>query len=211
MRDAVVERLRRARPEARIVHELNSAGTGSIRFDIAAISRDEIVVVEIKSRLDKLDRLDHQVPAMLGCSHYAIACLDEKFLVESENLCQAMRPTVSSKPACKFVPSSVRKLGAAVWIYPQDVGVTLRERAWLFPSSAFGQPLPEAALEMLWADELRSLCNLLRISWGRRSNMSALRNAIRWHATGQEITKGICRELRARTFSQADAPVLEDA
>jgi len=60
IRAAVVGRLRELMPDARIVHELNVAGQGSNRIDVAAIGKQAIVGVEIKSRKDVLKRLDEQ-------------------------------------------------------------------------------------------------------------------------------------------------------
>lgn len=93
----LVERLRRIRPEARIIHEIQSACQGPNRIDLIAVSRSEIIAVEIKSERDKLDRLPAQVGAMLGCAHHVIAALHERFLAEPA-------PTGTRRVVCPAPP-----------------------------------------------------------------------------------------------------------
>lgn len=84
IRDRVVTKLRRARPEARIIHEINIGG-GKNRADVMAVSPAEIITVEIKSEKDKLDRLPAQIKTMRQCSHITIAALHRKFMPEINN------------------------------------------------------------------------------------------------------------------------------
>ncbi|MGX1741606.1 hypothetical protein ACWIEX_08630 [Bosea sp. NPDC055353] len=82
IRAAVIVRLRELMPNARLVHELNVAGQGSNRIDVAAIDRQVIVAVEIKSRKDTLKRLGEQWDAFTRCCHYVIVAAHEKHFVE---------------------------------------------------------------------------------------------------------------------------------
>src|SRR6056297_3623333 len=85
IRDAVVAKLRRTRPDARIIHEINMAG-GTNRADVMAVSPAEIITVEIKSEKDKLDRLPDQIATMRKCSHITVAALHRKFMPEIERV-----------------------------------------------------------------------------------------------------------------------------
>lgn len=60
VREAVVARLRLIRPDARIINEINASAFGN-RIDVMAVSRTEIISVEIKSKKDKLSRLPKQI------------------------------------------------------------------------------------------------------------------------------------------------------
>ncbi len=82
IRDAVVARIRKQRPGARIIHEINVSTYGPNRIDVLAVDRAEIIAVEIKSAKDKLDRLPAQIAAMRGAAHRVVAAIHEKFLVE---------------------------------------------------------------------------------------------------------------------------------
>lgn len=197
VRDAVVARLRLIRPGARIMHEVNACGFGN-RIDVLAVDRAEIIAVEVKSEKDKIDRLPDQLKAMRGVAHVTIAALHEKFLNPWEhgsNVWQA--------------PREAR--GATVWAFPE----TAERRGfgvarWEEPRPQPTVPLPGDAIHMLWAAELRQLCAALGVPAKARDTMPFMVNALRWRATGEHITKGICAALRARRCIEAD-PAIEVA
>lgn len=56
IRAKVEAELRRQFPTARIIHEL-VLSSGVSRLDLAAVTRDQIIVAEIKSERDTLSRL----------------------------------------------------------------------------------------------------------------------------------------------------------
>lgn len=58
MRDAVIAWGRARWPTARVIHELQ---IGGCRTDLAFVSPSNLAVIEIKSSLDVMDRLDRQV------------------------------------------------------------------------------------------------------------------------------------------------------
>ncbi len=78
IRDAVVARLRELLPSARIVHEFN-VDEGMNRVDVAAIGRDRMVFVEIKSERDKPHRLARQLHAFGPRCHALILTAHEKW------------------------------------------------------------------------------------------------------------------------------------
>lgn len=216
IRDAVVTRLRKLRPTARICHEVNSAVYGPNRFDVVAIDKAELIAVEIKSEKDKLDRAPKQIEAMARCANHTIVAMHECHLVEVEtNEDAAEYGKLDGKHYLRALPEIIDKyrrqsaFRALTWIYPErerraydwDCGI------WKQPEERYETALPAGALDMLWRDELAALCDSLLISRGKRSTMDQMIRALRWHAKGRELTRGVCAALRRRPFAEADAPM----
>jgi hypothetical protein len=204
IRDAVVSRLRQIRPHARIIHEIQSACQGPNRFDLVAVSRSEIIAVEIKSQKDKLDRLPAQITAMHGSAHRVIAALHEKFL----------RPMVvrgEPNPGALLAPAESR--GAIVWCYPEagtERGRTYGVARWEDPKPAIMTPLPHGGIDMLWHGELWRLAADLGLTVQKSATRPQMIAVIRWRASGEAITKGVCAALRRRQCVEAD-PAVEEA
>lgn len=199
VRDAVVGRLRQLRPDARIIHEINTSGTGSCRVDILAVCVAEIIAVEIKSERDTLSRLPAQIEAMRGASHWTIVALHEKHL----------RPNEHSILGLPKEPNVVWS-NVLTWVYPETpkvAGRSYRTGQWEQPRQSVTCALPDTALEMLWADELRHACAAMRVPVSARTTRADAIRALRWHATGREITHAICHALRTRQCPEADAPM----
>ncbi|WP_375553344.1 hypothetical protein [Roseovarius mucosus] len=198
IRDAVVAKLRRTRPVARIIHEINMGG-GINRADVMAVSPAEIITVEIKSEKDKLDRLPAQIATMRKCSHITIAALHRKFIPDIDSV---------HAPRLDFIP-----FGTLTWWYPsaQDMAEAHHPAfQWKDPDvrDSMMKPLPHAALDLLWRAELLDLCAELSVSADRKADMVRLKTALRWQATGGALTKGICRALRRRDpCAEADPPI----
>lgn len=199
IRGAVVERLRLLRPGHRIIHEIQNACQGPNRIDLIAVGPAEIIAAEIKSKKDKIDRLPAQITAMRGMAHHVIAAIHEKFLIS---------PAYKNAGAdSKGPPKEAR--GATVWAYPEagaEAGRTWGCAAWEEPRQAVTQCLPWTALDMLWAGELRTLCDELGIAATSRSTRPQMMAALRWRAPGGDLTKGICAALRQRVCIEAAPP-----
>jgi len=132
IREAVVQHLRRARPEARIMHEVNIA-SGQLWWHPKA-----------------------------------------------QDIAEAQHPALN-------------------WRGPE-------------PHAALQVALPQGALAMLHRDELERVCHSAGIGLPRHANMGLMEQALRWGATGRQITLGICEQLRRRTLAaEADDPITEDA
>lgn len=198
IRGAVVAKLRHYRPGARIMHEVNICN-GSNRVDLIAVDAAEIIMVEIKSERDKLDRLADQCDAMLRSAHHVIVALHRKFMPDVDGL---------SRQRVDGVPWSIDH-----WWYPgaQDMAEAHHPAfCWAEPrlEQSLQRPLPEEALDILWREELASLCRDIGVSVPPRANMGQMRRALRWGCTGRDLTYGICRALRARSLcAEADAPI----
>ncbi|MBQ0707749.1 MULTISPECIES: NERD domain-containing protein [Brucella/Ochrobactrum group] len=210
IRDAVVAFLRQHRPDARIIHEIN-ASFGGNRIDVMAVDRAEIIAVEIKSAKDKLDRLDSQMNAMQRVSHHALAVLHEKFLVEYPTNMHAAHFERDGAYFRYDWPEHY-KHASNIWCYPQKSRAMNRGYDWLdkwkTPQQAHFAPLPDTALQILWHEELRDLCNLLAIPVGKRPTNASMINALRWLANGRDLTRGICWTLRARACIEADPAII---
>ena len=201
IRDPVVAMLRRCRPEARIIHEINIGG-GVNRADVMAVSPAEIITVEIKSEKDKLDRLPDQIATMRQCSHITIAALHRKFM-----------PDIGEHLICPRLDCLPH--GVLTWWHPSARDMAEAQHPafqWQAPDvrGSLGRTLPESALHLLWRAELLALCGDLRISTGKRPAMRDLVMALRWQATGGDLTKGICRALRRRDPCAEADPPMED-
>jgi hypothetical protein len=206
IRTDVVAHIRMNWPSARIIHEINVSGQGSNRIDVLAVAPEAMLAVEIKSKKDKLDRLPEQIKAMRRATPHCFAAIHEKFLVPEK--CNP-HYAVWEKDGAYFRGTVPRDIRAPVWVWPKrnrsmhENGLDSYER-WGAPAMPMARPLPDAALEMLWANELRQMCADLRIGVSRTTVMSECVRLLRWQATGAEITRGICAALRRRECVEAD-------
>jgi hypothetical protein len=62
-------------------------------------------------------------------------------------------------------------------------------------------------LKMLWATELQSECYRHRIATTARSTRFTMIREMALMMTGREVAQAVCRQLRARTFAEADPPI----
>lgn len=187
IRDAVVHRLRAYIPTARIVHELNCSGGGSCRMDVAAITPDDIVGVEIKSERDTLERLKAQVAEYDRTFRVFILAVHESHVPELLEL------MIESKVSCQ------------VWIYP-DVF------SWDF-DFRYSHNIPRSNLDMLrllWRDELYAECALNGVVVPKRANITRMLRDMSMGMTGRQILRAVCRQLRQRKFAEADPPIAEE-
>ncbi|MBO3760373.1 hypothetical protein [Ciceribacter sp. L1K22] len=214
IRDYVVDRLRRIMPNARIVHELNVAGQGTNRIDVAAITPTAIVGVEIKSKKDTLKRLEEQWAAFSKCCHFVIVAAHEKhFKPYSDRWYGTHEPPLSLLDHPLFFGASGKVKQRHIWPYPEPEP-TGRLRPWnVFDplQNTLLQPRAYNMLDMLWADELRRECERHRIDARQRRPRHDMIQDMVWLMTGKEIAHAVCRQLRARRFAEADPPVLEMA
>lgn len=210
IRAAVVERLRKLRPEARIMHEVNASSFGN-RIDVLAVSRAEIIAVEIKSAKDKLDRLPDQIAAMKGCAHHVIAALHEKFLVESGPRHEGSAHYRDAEGVFRAGEEPLQARGATAWIFPERQRAAVAHydhmKRWHDPALAIQDPLPAAAIDMLWRDELLEMCGRFGVCVPRRPTMGQMIPALRWQLSGRDLTLGICAALRARKCIEADPEI----
>lgn len=195
IRQEVVAMLREMIPGCRIIHEINAESFGN-RIDVLAVGVDRIAAVEIKSKKDKLDRLPAQAAAMVKIAHESYAAYHEKFLV---NVMGNLYP-----------PDCVRKSRLMSWVYPRverdgyfDIGATWRR------AGNKNKCLPSGAIMMLWRDELHNACRDLGVKGVAKLDRLAAADELRYRLTGEQLTKLVCRVLRARDCPEADPPIKE--
>lgn len=212
VRDAVVAHLRANRPWARIMHEVNASYYGN-RIDVLAVSPAEIIAVEVKSAKDKLDRLPAQIAAMRGVAHHVGVALHERFLVERESNRYAATHERDGAFFRMSLPEAADGMGLTTWVFPAvRRGIDQYDGLypWRMPDPATQETLPASAIGMLWREELARVCAGCGIEVRARTTMPQMIRALRWQATGGEVTRGICRELRRRACIEAD-PAIEEA
>jgi len=172
--------LREVWPSARIVHELMMR-QGGCRIDLAAITPDRLIVVEVKSERDVLDRLKRQVEearevadgvmVALAGAHYDKAWRDRHICIleasREEDLVSSLNRQVRSVLA--------------------------------MPTNA------PARLSMLWASELRRIAGA-----PAKANRSYSIQLASDSLTGAEVRRRVCAALRARPFPRADDPILSE-
>lgn len=128
--------LRGAFPDARIIHEL-VLRQGGCRIDLAAVTPDRLICVEVKSERDVLTRLPDQVEAMKRVSD--AWCVVTAF--------KHMDPC--------------RKIAGWLHVAEEDA----LDRLHLWRDAMAGTCNAPARLEMLWADELRWVARIKGARW----------------------------------------------
>lgn len=198
MRDMIVPRLRQDYPEARIVHELPLRYSTN-RIDLAAITPDRIIAVEVKSSRDEMRRLERQVRAFLPVSPKIIVALAPKWL---------------RKPK-----------GAKLSVAEEILGRIGRVETWAVCAEtatldkvdggthALATPWSAQLLDMLWRAELEAIATEYGVAVKRRPSHSVLRDACEAALTGTQIRTAVCTALRARiAFGKAsDAALISGA
>ncbi|MBO9724286.1 MAG: hypothetical protein J7530_07925 [Novosphingobium sp.] len=79
-------------------------------------------------------------------------------------------------------------------------------RCW----STHAEPHAAWLLEICWREELLTECRRPRIAATGRTNIPTMIRDMSLLMTGREIAQAVCRQLRMRSFPEADAPVYEE-
>lgn len=209
IRNAVVDFIRSNVPNARIVHELNVAGQGSNRADLAAIEPTRITLFEIKSAKDTLNRLAAQQAAFVRCSHEFVVVAHAKHFIFEE--------TGSYRHPVKRLNADDYSWHALVWEWPEPEPYSglgdfrwrlVRHNQWKNKRRSI-EPKAAALLQLLWRDELFEACQLLGVPVPRRATIHDLIAEMCWCLNGEAIAKLVCSTLRRREFHESDAPIID--
>jgi hypothetical protein len=196
LRNAMEDLLRGRRPGARICHEM-VMGAREVRADVVAIDTDHIVAVEVKGEGDDVSRLLHQVGLYQLCvpEVWMVISADKK---DSGRLVKYLMPSVGLIVGHNLVPE---------WrIQRQPAHIRLEIEAEPVPRP----PHPRLMLEMMWAEELATICSRtgalgIRSRLPRRAFMI---DALIENVQPVDILRECCTELRARhALWRADAPI----
>lgn len=205
LRALAVADLRRIYPDGRIIHELNLE-QGGVRLDLACVTEDRLILGEVKSDLDTLDRLPRQVKAAIRCGCDVRLFVGEKHWREVE---RRRRGGFYADPEAMrgWTPhplGSIAGLRLCGIYRPGPEGLLQVAR----PDSPGTWPDPRRMLEMLWAAELRRiLSDTFGVSIRRKMTRGQMIREIPEHLSGREVRRAVCRQLRGRPFARADDPV----
>lgn len=195
LRNAMEDLMRQRMPDARMCHEM-VMGAKTVRADLVAVAPDHIAAIEVKGAYDDTGRLMHQIGMYQLCVPEVWMVVDDKHR-EDATLIRHLLPSVGL-----IVADGTAHLS-------QDWNSAERPvRVDVVAEPVPRVPVPMLALEMLWADELRAACAMLRVAAGAKATRSAMIKAILDTCDMAAIQPAICRSLRARdALWRADAPV----
>lgn len=221
IRSAVVDSLRRTMPTARIIHELMLRQGVGPRLDVAAVTPDRIVLVEIKSEKDVLKRLSAQVEASLLVTNdvrvvvaekhrKAVVAMERSYLLDPVTGHTMMAD--DGKGCSRSVPNPAYIEGLASCSVQVETPAGL-ERASPYTGLLHGprDPVPMVSSsdlwELLWHGEAATVLNAYGLQAGARTNRWKMKLAACENLTGGQVRRGVCAMLRNRTFARADDPV----
>lgn len=212
IRDKVVALLRECLPDARIIHEFDLWG---VRMDLAAVTPEEIVLVEIKSERDKLDRLANQVRFAAGLGGEVWVCYHEKWIEPIRLRCQShdmsvkipikgMRGAYNHPENPLYIPALSRCEHLTETpdgpLKPDRFTRDPRDRRYRSPKYD-----NRRLLSLIHKPEVLALA---KPHGGKsRMNSSDLIELCHEHLTGAEIRRGVLAHIRAHPFFWADPPV----
>jgi len=176
--------LRNQFPGARIVHEFD---LGGVRLDLAAITEDRLILLEIKSELDTLKRLEKQVRWAVQIGGPTLVCYAPKWASEIHNI-------------------RTGELWRAEWLEETDEGFSGFIPTRITPNSdRYNNRL---LLHLLLKPELFALAKPFGAKL--RQTVPEITHIAHEHLTGQQIRRGVMAALRARNFGwTCDAPTTQ--
>lgn len=210
MRALMVDRLRALYPGARIIHELPTRYSGQ-RIDLAAVTKDQIITVEIKSSRDTMSRLWPQLLAFAPISTRLMVALAPRWNVAMPpRRVEQRNGSVGFHAEYTEAQSLIRSLAMP---HVQTWTCCAKTGALEFTSgsrhSTNTHPWVGRALDLLHNVELRSIAAQHRIACDARTNHKNLVASCLDHLTGTEAWRAVCGALRARAaFAvESDPPV----
>lgn len=171
--------LREVWPSARVIHEL-VLEQGGCRIDLAAVTPDRIIAVEVKSERDVLTRLKDQITAARAVADGVVVCLHEDHKAKAREL------VAWSADICTEDQVRPELLLGQRRVYETSCNAPAR-------------------LAMLWAAEL----SVVAATGPRATRAYSIRKAAD-ELTGAEVRRRVCAALRSRHFPRADPPIASD-
>jgi len=188
---------RRAYPDARIIHELVIGGS---RADVAAVSADSLVLAEIKSERDTLERLRTQVRDFTRVTPDVRIYAAEK---HRPGLLHAAEPLLQ-QPDRRWTenPEHVPELwSCSMWVERDDDGFDYA--AGVRGVARDRRIEPAHVFQVLWAEEMRTAL----AGYGQGLSRTPIRGLVNLaveHLSGSDIRRAVCAALRRRPFPRAD-------
>jgi hypothetical protein len=212
IREMVGERLRQRWPSARIIHELPTRYSSN-RIDMAAVTKDELVCVEIKSSRDVADRLEAQLEAFVPIATHMIVAVAPKWWPEPKAL--PPEPTKGRGVIIRYeegpVPILVRGYSSRhfeAWTCCADTRAIRQVHGeWRFGRR--GLPWPARMLDILHVAELEFIAERHRIP-AMRPHLNLVEGIAR-RLTLNQVIEETCQALRARdAFCEGTDPPIKD-
>jgi len=191
IRAAAVELARSYWPSARIVHELNIEN-GSNRADLAVVGEEQLILIELKSERDTLDRLLDQIRAYQMVAHHVVVVGHERWF-EPPNESERWDWRYHRSPMTEAVRGE-----ATLWRFSagkcegERPGKYCSYRAW---------PWTARMLNLLWRAELERVCRALRVFVGRRSTRPSMIDDLMRLCRAPELEAAVLEQLRHRPFA----------
>lgn len=185
---ALVEQWSRHRwPSARLVHEL-VVGRGDNRADMAAVSANHLVAIEIKGPYDGTGRLFDQV------------CMFRLAAPELWVVCAACHAGDA-----ELIRWLIPSVGVVIVGEPGCTKVTAQSSFSVRHEAVPIAPHPKSMLSLLWVDELRREAEQFRLVQGRGKLSHARLVELMLRLDPPEQIEAVCRQLRGRNaFWRAD-------
>ena len=207
MRALIVPRLRAEYPSARIIHEL-PLRYSSNRIDLAAVTEDAIISVEIKSSKDVADRLEAQLRSFQPISARMIVALAPVWNVKLPMLEKSFRGGTFYAPQYTEAQEIIQRVGGAreIWTVDADAGlIDVTDRGY-----RDSRPWLARMLHMLHVSELVEIAARHRCWSGKRPVHETLVAACHDLMTGREIVGAVCAALRSRSAfaCNSDLPLI---
>jgi hypothetical protein len=195
MRNSMEELMRERHPGARMCHEM-VMGEGKVRADLVAVAEAHIAAIEVKGAYDDTMRLLHQVGMYQLCVPEVWMVLDRKHRDDGV-LIRHLLPSVGL-----IIADGTSHLSLDWRSDERPVSFDV------LAEPAPREPVPRMTLEMLWAAELRWVCERMRIAIGSKATRPWMVEAILHSAKEGEIIAGACAVLRGRDAQwRADQPL----
>lgn len=212
IRDKAVALLREALPDARIIHEFDLFG---VRMDLAAVTPEEIVLVEIKSERDKLDRLANQISFATRIGGEVWVCYHEKWCKPIQLRCQSQDTSmeipvkgVTGGRTYADNPLYIKGLSNCVLLSETPDGPLTPDR-WTRDPRDRRHRAPRydsrALLGLIHKPEVLALAK----PYGGKSRMTSwdLIDLCHEHMSGAQIRRGVFAHIRAHDFFWADPAI----
>lgn len=213
IRAKVEAELRQHFPAARIIHEL-VLSSGVSRLDLAAVTRDQIIVAEIKSERDTLSRLKDQIAMAheVACATWVVVAERHRAALNHMNESDSFGPEQPRKPPLTGMwrehwrnPDYLPGLSRCRLMVEADAGFDVTPAAFWHRRVTD----PRAVFDVLWAGERREAVAMHGASVTSKDSCGVTHAWAVENMTGVQIRRAVCRALRLRKFARADAPMSE--
>lgn len=197
LREAVISHVHAELPDYRVIHELPAGGC---RADLAAISEQRVILIELKSSRDVTKRAEQQMKTFTRLAHKAILVADIKFFDR--------KPYNDGRARCA-APPELTFARSDLWIYPRppdsDVGAG-GYYPWRLNNFHEIEPQAQHFLHLMFREEMVEEATAHGVEFKKNLRMWDIARLMTLSMTGQQIKSAVCRQLRRRKVLYGDDP-----